>query len=453
MTRSGFKEAFRRGLGSAYVELKNCTSRETYKDIVLWCCLYNTCYDSQSEGGRAVYLYNAIKLYDDKSFFEEEIIKHFVKKRIGSAAFDQLCDLLRHFALEGSAKARNALYAKYDTCFARLSRRGNEYTDEYEFERICVEITSIDGFRAFRRIVEQIGELIIKTNYKYSFDWFYTNGKNKFGRKRVEKYFHNKANSEAVEAFLKEIGSFERNTSSTNFSPTLDELITACREQGGFRCRGVAIRFSKTASEDDLNTLAQIALKETDQDIKLGMLWVFRKRRFPLDEKYVIELAESDNGAIRDIAFEMMSLLPSDRIHDYTVNLIKQKKELENALCLLCHCYKREDETLLIEGVKSISVSYGDGSWHAVFGDLENLIGKIKPSLFIYVYRRTLCSYCRAVLVEKMANKRILPREILEECLYDSNAETRKLAERKLKACLRGAHPCAPRLRGATNFT
>jgi hypothetical protein len=55
MTKDQFKKAFRRGLGSAIVELKTCTCREKYTDIVLWCCLHNTCYDAQCEGGRGVY--------------------------------------------------------------------------------------------------------------------------------------------------------------------------------------------------------------------------------------------------------------------------------------------------------------------------------------------------------------------------------------------------------------
>jgi len=60
MTKRKFKEAFRRGLGSTYLELKSCNHIDDYKDVVLWCCLHDTCYDSQCEGGRGIYLYNAI---------------------------------------------------------------------------------------------------------------------------------------------------------------------------------------------------------------------------------------------------------------------------------------------------------------------------------------------------------------------------------------------------------
>lgn len=107
-----------------------------------------------------------------------------------------------------------------------------KYVRNKYFILVSNKLTTLDGIRAFRRIVEQIGEFIIKTNYKYSFDWFYTNTKNKFGRKRV---------------VLNEIEICESNTSRSISAPSLDELITACREQKGFRCRSVALRFAKTA--------------------------------------------------------------------------------------------------------------------------------------------------------------------------------------------------------------
>ncbi|BBI35589.1 hypothetical protein KCTCHS21_49880 [Cohnella abietis] len=52
LTRTQFKEAFKRGLGHSYIELKESNCREKYKDIILWSCLRNTCYDMQSEGKR-----------------------------------------------------------------------------------------------------------------------------------------------------------------------------------------------------------------------------------------------------------------------------------------------------------------------------------------------------------------------------------------------------------------
>lgn len=440
MIKSKFKEAFRRGLGSAYIELKNCISREKYKDIVLWCCLHNTCYDAQCEGGRGIYLYEAISLYDDKRYFEEAIIEQFLKREIDTWLFDQFCDLLVQFALDGSIRARNALYAKYDALTLLILNNRDKQTDKDNYEWLCVWLTSLDGFRAFKRIAERIGELLIgrKDKSTLNFSWFYCNSQNKFGTKRVDKYLlENVTKSLAIKTFFDEVVYTENQSSRSNNSTTLQELIEACNQEKGFRNRFIAIRFARTASQDDLVKLAQVALKETNLDKKVSLLWAFRNTRFPLDEKFVFELAEDNNQSIRDIAFEMMGHLSSERVHDYVVDLVKQEKEMASALSLLCHCYKNEDEKLLVEGIKNLSVSYDDGGWHGAFMEVERLLEKrtlkVDPSLFIYVYRKTLCSSCRSRIVQGMSKRKILPDEILEECLYDSYEDTRKFAERKMR--------------------
>jgi hypothetical protein len=169
----------------------------------------------------------------------------------------------------------------------------------------------------------------------------------------------------------------------------------------------------------------------------LELLWTFRKVRFPLDGQLIFELAESDNESIRDIAFKMLQHLPSDRIHDYAISLVNQKKEPANALSLLCYCYRSDDEPVLLEGIQSLSVSYKDDGWHSVFMDVVNLLDnrsvRLNFSVFTYMYRQTLCSYCRHNLIRKMSKRRILSREILKECLHDSYEEIRKLAIRRLR--------------------
>lgn len=133
----------------------------------------------------------------------------------------------------------------------------------------------------------------------------------------------------------------------------------------------------------------------------------------------------------------MLQLLPSERTNSFAINLITQKKELANALSLLCACYKPESESILVEGLQGLTVSYEDNGWHGVFMKIEDLLDnrsvRIDPSVFFYMYRQTLCSFCRNSLIQKMAKRKILPREILEECSYDSYEDTRAFALRKLK--------------------
>lgn len=420
--KTQFKEGFKRGLGSSYLMLKESNNREKYKGIVLWCCLRNTCYDTQCEGGRGSFLYKAICLYEDKSYFEEAIIHKFMQKNLDTGRlFSQLCELLYLFAAGGSIEAREALYEKYNALLGSLSRRNNPAVKE-SLEWLCVWLTSLDGFPAFKRIVIQFGEYSLNNSEAVNMDWFYSNARNKFGDNRVDTFLQSNAvRSDYVKAFLNSVIHTVMQNERSVEPPTLEKLIEAAKEkQSRFRSRGLALRFSRTATEDELLRLAEYAVQETDLEIKLELLWTFKKVRFPLDEQFIFELTESDNEAIRDVAFEMLQHVPSDRIHGYAIDLIKQRKELANALSLLCYCFKSEDETILLEGIQSLPVSYEDGEWHGVFMDVEKLIDscsvKMNPSLF------TTCTDKRCVPIAVISSLKVCPRGKYSPKKYWKNA-------------------------------
>lgn len=52
------------------LELQSCDNPERYREVVLYGCLHNTTYDAQCEGDRGWYMYQEIKLIDDKEAFE-----------------------------------------------------------------------------------------------------------------------------------------------------------------------------------------------------------------------------------------------------------------------------------------------------------------------------------------------------------------------------------------------
>ena len=91
---------------------------------------------------------------------------------------------------------------------------------------------------------------------------------------------------------------------------------------------------------------------------------------------------------------------------------------------------------VLVRAVKQIPITYEDGAWHGVFDDIMNLFSdpaKHKPKeLLPYMYRNTLCSFCREYVVREMGRRRMLTEEMLEEMRYDCNGKIRDYAERKL---------------------
>ena len=184
-------------MGSALLALHSCDNPERYREIVLYGCLHNTTYDAQCEGDRGWYLYQAIKLIDDKEAFESAITQKYFCVNRDHWLFVQLTAVLYHYAKDGSQNARDALYKKYADLLYFLSRKRKYEGICYQwdmFSWVCVWLTSLDGWDAFKRIVHDISDKLISKDPDYFFDeWFYDNAKEKFGKKRVEEYLQKQA--------------------------------------------------------------------------------------------------------------------------------------------------------------------------------------------------------------------------------------------------------------------
>ncbi len=84
------------GVGSAILALKELQgNNECYRDAVLYACLHDTRYDWQCECDRHYYLYEAINLIGNNTFFEEKIIERLRKSDSLSAEINYLGGSLR----------------------------------------------------------------------------------------------------------------------------------------------------------------------------------------------------------------------------------------------------------------------------------------------------------------------------------------------------------------------
>lgn len=442
MTKNEFSHAFKRGLGGALLHLININNREDYKPIVLWCCLHNTCYDTQSEGNRSKYLYDAIKLFQDKEYFETAIIDKFRMETISDYwLFSQLSNLLYLFAANGCGTAKRALYEKYDFLLHKLAAM-RKWQGDYSgaSETVCEHLISLDGFEVFKKIITEVGIRIVKAAMPHLFvmDRFYSEAKAKFGTKRVDSYLRKQAcKSDGVALFFKEIHRFDLQVREEQPAPNLQEYMcnfvktTPSKYKNG----GYARRFAQIATQEDLLTIASAAILEDELEKKLNLLTVFKFTAFPLDEKYIFGLLENPDETIRDRAFMMLEQMVSPSIRDYSNKLLQDRVEVANALSVLCTNYQEQDEQLLFEIIKEMPIT-PDGEWHGCFWAIEEVYGKrkFKPktNILSYIYYNTLCSHCRCNVVKTMYRSKVLPPEILQECLYDSSEETRSFARRRI---------------------
>ena len=444
MTKDQFKRSFYRGLGSAIIELEQCSDKSRYRDAILYGCIHNTTYDMQSEGDRAFYLHRAIKLYGDVDLFEDSIITRFESVRLDLWLFNQLASLLCLFAKDGSEKACKALNDKYDILLKKTEkmRKPPSTCDISDmFEWLSVWMTELNGFSAFKKIVFDYGHNIIKGKAEYySSDWFYANSQNKFGKKRVEKYLLSQADkSPEVKAFYESSNIITDQINVSIPRPTLEEVIEnayGIQEGNDYLRHRTAMLFARNASESDLKKLYEVALQERNINIKSELLWAFRKVKFDFSEEILNDLAHSESEDIRDTAFYVMLQSSSLKMHDLALSIISDEKELENGIMLLCRNFKLKDEMLLYNAIKRVKINK-NSSWHGAYMAIELAFekGHWKPrtDILLFVYENTLCSFCRLGIVKLMNQHKVLTKGILDECFLDSNADIRVFAEAKLK--------------------
>ena len=445
MSLSRFRQELRRGRGSALLALKNSGGREVYFDAVLWCCLHNTCYDAQCEGDRSRYLYDAICLFDDKSRFEDAIIERLRGKNPDLSLFGQLVALLCFFADEGSGKALNALLGLHDDMFATLISRRKPKMDEREsFELLCICLTKLIGFTFFKETVERVGLHCTSSDVewpRFFIDWFYDSANSEFGKKRIKKYLEKcAAKSAATAAFLKEVTEYKIHWEGGRQEPTLEQYLkpeNTDSRTAVIRKRIISRRILPSITPEDLMVIAERAVMEVDLDFRAALLQIFSRTPFPLDERYIVEFAESGHERLREIAFKMMEQVKSEAMRGYALGKLQQDEDIPDMIAVLCSQDREQDEVLIFEKLKRMPVRYNNGRWHGAYMSVEDAIEQSRrrpqTEVLLYMYRNTLCSYCRESIVKLMCRKRVLPREVLEECTWDCNTDTRKWAERVLK--------------------
>ncbi len=439
MNKIQFKHDFLQGLGSALIELHSNCNPVQFREIVMYGCLHNTTYDQQCEGDRGWYLYQAVQLVGDKESIVSAIIQKFLHTRDNDWLFNQLASILYYFAVDGNESARAALYQQYEDMINELSPRKRKPYGTYPrrdmFDWLCIWLTSLGGWSMFKRVVQDVSKILLPKDIDCFFsEMFYENANGTFGKKRVENYLQKQSEkSQFVRVYYEKSREWDNHTFEKPPIPTLDQFVNAASHKD-IRTMSISLRFAKNASREDLDKVVQLAIEETDPEIKVNLLQPFSRVKYPFPASILLELSKSNDEDLRNAAFYIMMENPSPEFRAYALYLIEQKKDVANAISLLARTFHPEDEPFLFNIVKSLPIKYDDGNWHAVFMDIEDGIkymwGKPKTGILEYLYRNTLCGSCREDIVRLMHKKKVLTKVILQECRFDSNSDIRFFAEK-----------------------
>ncbi|MCL2859104.1 MAG: hypothetical protein FWF46_00740 [Oscillospiraceae bacterium] len=448
MTEKEFRQALRRGLGNAIIELRSNENRIIYKDIVQYYCLRDISYDSQSEGTKGFYLYSVICALEERKYFEHIIINKFMS-HCSDILFLQLSDILFCYANDGSELAKNTFRKKYEyfaTKYGKLSRNISKNIDEgFQWNEVAEKLFYIDGFSAFKRYAQDVGENLNKNpnNRKIYYDFLIDRGKEVFGEKRVETYMDKMCEkSNAIKALIDVLNEDkllreQHDTKIEQEKITVNSLIEIIRKMalvGHSRANILRYRstFMRKASETEILELANAVLDEENETVKgllLDLLW---RKPFPLDITPLLQYTQSDNESLVESSIKVLSAFKDNRIHALSITLLQSKGINSFALSLLKNNYKKSDDNMIYSLLKkSAKVS------HHVQQCIRDIYThhrsiNVFDTLF-YVYQKGECTFCRYGIVEAMNHCNVLSDEILKECLYDSYEDTRKFAKKLIE--------------------
>lgn len=207
MTEKEFKQAMLRGRGKCiFAALEN---PQKYFECVLWACENEVSLDPQC-GSHSFYIYNLIRCYDDREPFLNAVLKSFENTRSdGGWKMLYLAELLNQFSDDGSERAKNALWDKYEFLLRTLTEISRApdgiFPERDDFAMLCVVLAG-DSKTAFK-FAKDIGKLF-RQNPIYSgddFDWLYESKIKKF----MSKIEHAAINDCDLACFVKAMRAFE----------------------------------------------------------------------------------------------------------------------------------------------------------------------------------------------------------------------------------------------------
>ncbi len=430
MTKKEFKTAMLRGLGRCIKAVQQ--EPEKYRDIVLWACKRDIAYDTQSEGTRSWYIYTMACAYPDKETFINAAAGALKKYRPnGGWDLLHLSELLMFFAMDGYESARQALDDKYQefltVMFAKKRRPNRVFHELSDLEQLGL-VLAVDS-KSFLRIAGDFGRLYREKKYMDDgdFAWFFSSKGGQY-RKTMESAARRDEN----------VARFMRREQA--YIDAQEKLRQQRKKNPETNLTG--FRLSRwLAKEADAETVMRYACAYRDQsnlEARVKALEAFARCPYPGDPRPILEDARSADERLNQTAWKALENLRHPAVRDFAhCNAAKGDRTPEN-FALLVTNYIPEDAALLESLLRELISQKNWDSVHTAGMDIYQAFREDSSiphpkHLLPLLYEYNPCSFCRKSALVYMSKHRMLTGEMLEECLYDSNDDIRRMAKKRLR--------------------
>ncbi len=414
--RQQFWHSVKRGTGEAVLILKK-NPRLDFSSLIIKAAKANLSYDPQSEGSRAWYVFELIKLAPQKKKIRTAILKNLATEKDDTWDLQQLFDLAAYFARQGDAEAREAIYKRYRGKKIRFS--------DWLGERAIIELDGIEGlkFIAVRR-----GKAGLKNPDIYGDRELISQFKELHPGLRVMRELQKAAKTNKwIQAYIE---SANQPKTPKIKSPRYNyDMVNQKIEELKVVPLGPA--HAKKLSKRVLTRLADDFLKETNRLKQEKYLRIFQYVPFPYHYQSILKLAKAPqrkNDRLVEFACASLQFFTSDEIRTYTLQKLQKTRHPEDYLSLLVANYRDGDAKLLSTiAKKSKDPDRAHDLAYSYIPIYEK--NKTKECLepLMAIYDSMTCGIHRKGLISIMWENKVLPKKILKEIEFDSFDSTREL--------------------------
>jgi hypothetical protein len=436
------------GLGSAIIELKqNAGNNEKYREAVLSACTRDTCFDAQSEDGRQYYLYEAIDLVGENEYFLKAIIAR-MKTADTYNLVAHLAGLLHVFWDNGYNASGTAIQEKFNDCLSKIIRIRN--MDKHRLSAdtltlLTLWLCDIYGIKGFYSCAGQIGQALRKCPDKdiITLIWLIPHCKDKFGSSFIQRFEKKALKSDGVRVLfdkwkqedyddshgLKEL----KKSGTIRPEPALDEVMLLAADGQRMSRRKLFSIGGRISGESSSKLRLEIARKidESDEeDIKARLMTVFSRCDYPYSVEKLLLIYERSANDLKVHTLGALARFTDRHVHAIAVKNLEDGVHIDESMRLLINNFDNDYD--LVYNVQKSLTSGDHENYHGITMSVRDIFkgkrGKNALKILLHCYHHCRCSFCRNGIVEIMCKHKIIPGNILEECLYDCVWDTRKLA-------------------------
>lgn len=436
LTREQFADAVSKGLGRAMIHVKR-HGLDDIADILLDACIHNKVYDVQCEDSRARWLFEMFKDRAEYPTFRNAILKA-LESETKCADLGQMCGLAKEMAQTGDDNAKQIL-RKCVLDFAKTPEKdglGVEELVEVCGNSAVLDLGKIYGSRFLINPDEDIisygfccdedrQKLLIENSkfdpeIKAFWDYVVKSGYLKLQKRKELTREQIKANKQRRRRWHRK-------------KYPLKKIVEDARNGVG-KYPGYYVRFGEYATARELEKICDLILTERDEDVRMRLLWVFRRTSLPKYSLKFFNWANGEHEGLRCASIAALAQVSDKRVHELARAKAKTGQVLgadNEAIDLFIENYESSDAKLIINTLYSVKPAPDDA--HAFSHSIRNLTEKYKDQkltdALIWVYENTPCSSCRADAVKRINEIGALKQEMIDECMWDGSEYIREFAK------------------------